>query len=589
MLIRTLLAFLVLAGPAAALERAVLTAPDAPEELIRALNEASRVLAAHRDGNSNPQDILAAARADYGRMVAVLYAHGRYSGVVQILADGREAASISPLDMPDQVRQVEISVDPGPVFRFGAARIAPLPAGAEPPGEFASGRIAGSGVMEETARAGIAAWRDAGHARARIGGRTITANHARQRLDANLSIEPGPRLRFGQLMLDTDNAVSRARIREIAGLPVGGVYSPAALDEAAGRLQRTSAFRSVTLDEAGQAQRDGTLDIHARLTDAPLRRFGFGGEYSTTEGVSVSGYWLHRNLLGGAERLRLDGEVSGIAGETGGIDLISGVRYTRPATPKPDIDFFVEFSLERLDEQDFLATQYGSAIGLEQVLSDTLTASIAIEWQHARVEEAATTDRLDLVSLPVTATLDRRDRRLAASNGEFLQVELRPFSGFGDTSSGLRVFSDARLYRQPYSSLVLAGRLQLGSVSGPSVATAPPAYLFYSGGSGTVRGQPYQFLGIDLGGGRRRGGRSFLGASAEARAALTGPFGLVAFADAGYVGAGPLPDGTGDWHGGAGIGGRYETGIGPIRFDAGFPVGGAGKGPKFYIGVGQAF
>ena len=589
MLIRTLLAFLMLAGPAAALERAVLTAPDAPEELILALNEASLVLAAHRDGNNNPQDIIAAARADYGRMVGILYAHGRYGGVVQILVDGSEAASISPLDMPDRIRQVEISIGPGPVFHFGAARIAPLPAGAELPGEFASGRIAGSGVMEDAARAGIAAWRGAGHAGAGIGGRTITANHARQRLDVNLSIEPGPLLRFGQLMLDTDNAVSRTRIREIAGLPVGDVYSPAALDAAVGRLQRTGAFRSVTLHEADQAHQDGTLDIHARLTDEPPRRFGFGGEYSTTEGLSVSGYWLHRNLLGGAERFRVDGEVAGIAGETGGIDLIFGARYTRPATPKPDIGFFVESSLERLDEQDFLATQYGSAVGLEQVLSDTLTASIAIEWQHARVEEAGTTERLDVVSLPMTATLDRRDRKLAASNGEFLQAELRPFSGSGDTSSGLRLFSDARIYRQPYRNLVLAGRLQLGSVSGPSVATAPPAYLFYSGGNGTVRGQPYQSLGIDLGGGRRRGGRSFLGASAEVRTVLTGPFGLVAFADAGYVGSGPLPDRTGDWHGGAGLGGRYETGIGPIRFDAGFPVGGTGKGPKFYIGVGQAF
>ena len=589
MLIRILLAFLILAGPAAALERAALIAPDAPAELIQALSKASLVLAAHRDSSSNPQDIIAAARADYARMVGILYAHGRYSGTVHIRVDGREAASMSPLDMPEQISQVEISIVPGPVFHLGTARIAPLPDGTELPAAFTPGRIAGSGIIEEAARAGIAAWRDAGHAWAEIGGRTITANHARQELDVALSALPGPRLRFGQLLPDAGSAVRTARIRSIAGLPVGDTYSPAALDAAAARLQRTGAFRSVTLREAGQAAPDGALDIHARLTDAPPRRFGFGSEYSTTDGVSVSGYWLHRNLLGGAERLRVDGEVAGIAGQTGGADLIFGARYTRPATPRPDIGLFVEFSFERLDEQDFLATQYGAAVGLERVLSDTLTASIAIEWQHGRVEEASLTERLDVVSLPIMVTLDRRDRKLDASHGEFLQAELRPFSGFGDTSSGIRMHADARIYRQPTESLVLAGRLQLGAVSGPSVATAPVDYLFYSGGTGTVRGQAYQSLGIDLGGGRRRGGRSFLAASTEVRTALSGPFGLAAFADAGYVGQDALPGREGDWHGGAGLGLRYETGVGPMRLDAGFPAGGGGAGTKFYIGLGQAF
>jgi hypothetical protein len=55
-------------------------------------------------------------------------------------------------------------------------------------------------------------------------------------------------------------------------------------------------------------------------------------EYSTVSGLTLSGYWL-RNLLGGAERFRVDG-VTGLSGGTGGIDY-SGATYLRPCNVSP--------------------------------------------------------------------------------------------------------------------------------------------------------------------------------------------------------------------------------------------------------------
>ena len=69
-----------------------------------------------------------------------------------------------------------------------------------------------------------------------------------------------------------------------------------------------------------------------RVADNKPRRFGFGGELATIEGLTLSGYWLHRNILGGAERLRVEGEISGIGGETGGINYLLRTRFDRPAT-----------------------------------------------------------------------------------------------------------------------------------------------------------------------------------------------------------------------------------------------------------------
>ena len=87
------------------------------------------------------------------------------------------------------------------------------------------------------------------------------------------------------------------------------------------------------------------------------------------------------------------------------------------------------------------------------------------------------------------------------------------------------------------------------------------------------------------------GGRAFLGFSAEARVKVTDAIGLVGFADAGYIGSEEFYDGSGQWHSGAGLGVRYDTGIGPIRLDLAVPTSGPETGENFqvYIGIGQAF
>ena len=106
-----------------------------------------------------------------------------------------------------------------------------------------------------------------------------------------------------------------------------------------------------------------------------------------------------------------------------------------------------------------------------------------------------------------------------------------------------------------------------------------------------MRGQPYQSLAVDLGGGNEIGGTSFVATQLEARVDINDTFGVVGFYDAGFVGADSVPFSNGDWHAGAGVSVRYNTGIGPIRLDLATPANGdnAGRSLEVYIGIGQAF
>ena len=140
----------------------------------------------------------------------------------------------------------------------------------------------------------------------------------------------------------------------------------------------------------------------------------------------------------------------------------------------------------------------------------------------------------------------------------------------------------------------MAGRVQIGSVLDADLSEAPADFLFYSGGGGTVRGQPYQSLGIETVDGMdtvTTGGTSFLGAQLEARFLVRENIAVVGFYDFGQVGATATPGEDAEWHAGAGFGVRYNTGIGPIRLDLGTQANGddAGSDLQVYIGIGQAF
>ena len=583
----------VSSGPAFALDSFRIEAPGATAAVAKSLEQASLLAAASREGVQAPTELMAAARAEYARLVGALYGEGYYGGTVRVLVDGREAATIDPLSPPDRISRIIVQVQTGPQYRFGQATVAPLASGTEMPEGFRTGAPAPSGLIQEAVDAGITGWRMDGHAKAEVSGQRIVADHAADRLDAEITLEPGPKLTFGRLLLDGESAVSPRRIVKIAGLPTGAVYSPIDIERSARRLRDTGVFRSVSLTEAEVPNPDGSLDITAAIVDQKPRRFGFGAELATDEGLTLSAFWMHRNLRGGAERLRIDGEISGIGGDTGGIDYSLGVELGRPATIDAKTDAVLTFDLAHEDEPDFTSDSLSLGLGFIREVRDELTARASIEYRFSDVEDSTGKVQYRHLAFPLGWTLDRREGLLNTNDGYYADFEIAPFIGLSGSESGTRITFDARAYEDfgPDNRYVLAAHLQVGSIVGASLTGLPNDLRFYSGGGGTVRGHEYQSLDVDLGGGARSGGRSLVGLQTELRGRVTDAISVVGFVDWGYVSAGSTPGKDGAGHTGAGLGLRYDTGIGPLRVDVGVPVTGPKGNSNFhiYIGIGQAF
>ena len=585
-----MLAALAAGAPAWAETKITVSVPGVERDLRRDIQRQSLLVQAAGEGVTDPQELLALARAEYGKLLGYLYSLGHYAGVITVAVDGREAAEIPLLDSPESIARIAVIVRPGPLYRFDEVSVSPQAPGTEFPDTFARGAAAGTGAIRDAAAAAVDGWRAEGHAKAAISGQRIVARHPSRQVDAALTVAPGPLLNFGTVEVRGNRNVRTKRILTIAGLEEGRPFDPDEIARAERRLRRTGSFSSVVVQEAEEVVGDAYLPLTIAVAEQTPRRFGFGAEYSTIEGVRLSGFWLHRNFLGGAERFRVDGEIAGIGGETGGTDYSFGVRYERPATPRADVDFYSSYEIARLEEPDYDSFTSDFQLGFTRYATDELVVNFGLGHLYSDVEDAFGPEIYSILTLPLGAVLDRRDDPLNPTRGVYVDLGITPYAGIGDTPGGTQVTLDARGYRTfgDARPTTAALRFQLGSLAGAPLLESPPFFRFYSGGGGTVRGQDYQSLAIDVGA-NRTGGRSFVGLSAEARVAITEAIQAVGFYDWGYVGENALPDSTGDTHAGAGLGLRYNTGIGPIRLDLATPVSGGGSGVFIYVGIGQAF
>ena len=153
-----------------------------------------------------------------------------------------------------------------------------------------------------------------------------------------------------------------------------------------------------------------------------------------------------------------------------------------------------------------------------------------------------------------------------------------------------RVQFDASAYQSVNKSVVLAGRIRLGTIVGAPRDAIAPSRRFYAGGGASVRGYGYQDIGPRDPNNEPIGGRSLTEFSVEARVRTFGNFGVVPFLDGGNIYTSPLPKFS-EFRFGTGLGVRYYSSFGPIRIDVGTPINPQPGDPRIavYVSLGQAF
>ncbi|MEM8787009.1 MAG: autotransporter assembly complex family protein [Pseudomonadota bacterium] len=570
-------------------------------DLENGLKQASTIWTSRDEPASGSAGLIAAAQGDYRNLLAYLYAEGYYGGAISIRIAGREATDVTlTADLPEGV-QVDIAVDPGPLFRFGQTQVINPPpprpredTGDEPvPERFQPGREARADVIGLIGDDAILGWRLAGHPKAELAGREAIADHAENTLDVRIDIAPGPAARFGPVTVEDTRPVDPDFIKYIANLPEGDPFSPAEIDAAIARLNRLGVFRAARIIEAEEVAPDGSLPLTIRAVPQKPRRFGLGATASSTEGIGFEAFWLHRNLFGRAERLRFDGSIGGLGdgGIADDIDLGLGVSFVKPGVFDPDTDLETSAFLEQNVFDTFEEQKAGVSFGFSRIFTENLEGSAAVDLTFSEVTDDLGERQFLTLGLPVSLAYDVRDNPLDATRGYFIEGTARPFAEFEFDTLAIRTLVSGRTFFEVIEDrTVLAFRAQFGTVFGGALDELNPDELFFTGGGGSVRGFEFRSNGIDVDG-DILGGRSAVELSAEVRQRFTRRFGGALFVDGGLVSEEIFPVDTADLTVGVGVGLRFYTALGPLRVDVASAVDRDDDDPPFavYIGIGQAF
>ncbi|MGI6247011.1 MAG: autotransporter assembly complex protein TamA [Pseudochelatococcus sp.] len=584
------------------------------------LREVSDLERLRRQLPSGAIGLVARANADKGRLISALEALGYYNGRVDITLAG------APLDSPDAARRIEaarptgpvpvrIAVTPGKRYTFGrfalidAATQRPLPSPDWEALGLRAGDPAVSSAVLSAEAALVSRFRDEGYARARVPGRRATVDHARLVMDLVFHVDTGPKARFGPVTVSGTERLDPAFIKDRVPFNEGDVFSPEPIARLRRELGAYDVFESVRIVEADYLTADNELPIEVRVSERLPRFVGFGAKYSTTEGPAANVYWGHRNLFGGAERLRLEAQVSGAD-----VDTVNGrsrattmdklgykvsASFLKPGIFTVKDDLVAEVAALKEITETYTRQGFIGSVGVRRKFSDELTGQIGLDVERARYTAPTNTSYTDsgwytLVGVPAQLAYDNTGDKLNPTRGVRLSGKVTPYPSFLGSTVGmtkLDVTASGYLPLDDAARYVLAGRVRVGSTVGAELDEIPPPHRFFAGGGGSVRGYDYQSLGPTDPAGVAIGGRSLFEGSAEVRAKVTDTIGVVVFADAGMAFRSSMPEFDETLRYSAGLGLRYYTGIGPIRLDVARGLNRERGDPPYglYISLGQAF
>ncbi len=560
------------------------------------LSSQFRTLSALRKGKkaANAAQVQARASADAELAEKLMRSQGYYDGVAT-------ATVLAVTGQPGTVA-VTITATPGARYDFATITIA----GAPPePTRIArdalplaiGAPIVATDVIAGEANVGLILPQQ-GYPFARTGDHDIVLDDASHGADYTLPLAAGPRSVFGGLQTKGDPVF---RLRHLAVFPRfarGAPYDSRWTEDLRQALVGTSLFSSIAVEpvdtRATDAQGNAIIDLMVTQNKGPWHAINGDGGYGTGQGIKADISYTWRNLFPPEGALTLSA--------TGGtLEQGATAQFTRSNAGQRDRTFSIAggFDHSNLDAYNARTVNLVATLARQStpIWQKRWTWSVGVGLIETD-EQGAAVDASDprpyrkynIAEVPLQLGYDTSDDLLNPTHGVRAVVRGGPEAAVHD---GVRPYARAIGQVAGYypigRSLVLAGRILVGSIVGIGRDDIAPSRRLYSGGGGSVRGYGYQELGPKDAQNNPIGGRDQTEFAIEARYRF-GNFGVVPFFDGGRVGESSTP-GISNLRYGAGIGGRYYTNFGPLRVDVATPLNPQHGDSRItlYISIGQAF
>lgn len=355
------------------------------------------------------------------------------------------------------------------------------------------------------------------------------------------------------------------------------------------KLLNTNLFSSVAIVNDEKTDEKNHLDMNIKVVEAAHKYVTAGASYATIDGFGFSLGWGNRNFRSIGELLALEANVAQRM-------YLGQITFKKPDFRICGQDYVLSLQAERQNiPVVYLAFTYSLTNRIDTRFSKRLETSCGITAEYDEITHSANNGRYALLSLPVFLKFTTANNLLNPTKGYTFIYRAAPYKNF--------IYSSKAFFKQTLTcnfympieqskTLVLALRMQFGSIIGPDVHSIPLTKLFLGGSDDDLRGYKYRTVSPLSDTYDPIGGRSAIYFSFEPRIRISKQLGIVPFTDLGVVSFKKFPQIHEKWFKSIGIGLRYFSFFGPLRADIGFPLDRRSQiDPRYkiYLSIGQTF
>ncbi len=354
---------------------------------------------------------------------------------------------------------VLVTIDPGPLFHIFGCSIEVIGGSLDfvPPNCEPIGLSAGVPARSDTVLEGQAGLRrvflENGYPNARIEYRAVV-NHDGAIMNLEFTAMPGEKILMGPAMVEGGERIAPAYIEELRTWDLGVPYDVRLIDSYRDRLNGLALFDSVTIapNDSDTTPRPVGVSLH----EAPPRTIGGGVRYATTEGVGLNGFWMHRNLFGQAQSLRVDLGLAQLAQSL-------TTTYSLPHRPNPEQRLDFTALAEHVETDAFTKVGGEVAAALTTPLAEKWRGRVGVGLQLAEIDDGASRRTSLTTSVPADIFYDNSDSLLDPTTGERWSVRATGVAGKND---GALVFLKLESEATAYRRLDQAGRTSMAQETG---------------------------------------------------------------------------------------------------------------------------
>lgn len=417
-----------------------------------------------------------------------------------------------------------------------------------------------------------------------LNNRTIMADRSQKGVSILFEVTLGPKAVFAGTVIEGNDAVETGLIRNKIGWKEGDPYSTESVDETVAALESTGLFTQISVRPL--CTDNDAVPMIIEVAEAKHRTISAGVGFTSQLGAGVNLEWEHRNFRGLGETLNF---------KTNLWNRLQGasVLYLKPNVLMEGQNHISKGEVLREVTDGFTESSWGVSSVLERQLNEKTQLSYGLAFKQVHDTRSDNNRHFNLFKTPIKLYYNKTDDLMDPTIGQTALFKMTPTLQILSPQFAYCITQLTTTQYIPLTeSVVLAGKLSLGSIWGASRKGIPPSERFYAGTESLLRG--YRYMSVSPLNERHRpiGGRALAVASIELRTKISENIGLVGFYEAGNVYSNPYPNFKEKILQSTGLGIRYHTPVGPLRCDVGIPLNPrkhVDNGCEIYFSIGQSF